>query len=529
VILLFDPRPKAWFLASGGDVWYTAKDVRGPYEATKKVPKAVKALAPNGNKKRENVEGRPPRIIVATEPTELIVVGGNPEYSPLGEVDLLTLTNADRDVIVEMASQKHYVLLSGRWFASEKELEGPWNFVAPSDLPSAFAQIPADSDRGHVLAHVPGTVQAQEALLDNSIPQTAAIRRDDHSFNAEYDGSPKFEHVEGVSIDYAVNTPQAVFKVGDRYYACDQGVWYESGSPTGPWSVATEVPKTLYDIPPSNPHHNVTYVKVYDVTPQVVHVGYTPGYSGSYVYQGCVVYGTGWIYPGWYGSVYYPRHSTWGFNLNYSPWYGWGFGISWSSGPLTVSVGWGGLMWGHPAWWGPWGWYPYYPPVYPPYFPGYRPPYYPGYYPPRYPGYRPPPAHLPARNPQPGTPAQLPSGVSRPANLYARDGNARRNAALPESPGLARPAPAPGRPDNVLVDRSGNIYRRTQGGGWEQRQGGSWRGTTGVGSPSAPATRPARPGSAGGVNRDWSARQRGANRSSVAPRPTPQPRAVPRR
>jgi hypothetical protein len=493
------------------------------------VPKAVKALASDGGKKPENVEGRPPRIIVATEPTELIVVGGNSEYAPLGEVDLLALTNADRDVIVEMASRKHYVLLSGRWFASEKELDGPWNFVAPSDLPSAFAQIPADSDRGHVLAHVPGTVQAQEALLDNSIPQTAAIRRDDRSFNAEYDGSPKFEHVEGVSIDYAVNTPQAVFKVGDRYYACDQGVWYESGSPTGPWSVATEVPKTLYDIPPSNPHHNVTYVKVYDVTPQVVHVGYTPGYSGSYVYQGCVVYGTGWIYPGWYGSVYYPRHSTWGFNLNYSPWYGWGFGISWSSGPLTVSVGWGGSMWGHPAWWGPWGWYPHYPPLYPPYFPGYRPPYYPGYYPPRYPGYRPPPAHLPARNPQPGTPAQLPSGVSRPANLYSRDGNARRNAALPASPGLARPGPAPGRPDNVFVDRSGNIYRRNPSGGWEQRQEGSWRGTTGVSSPSAPATRPARSGSAGGVNRDWSARQRGADRSRVAPRPTPQPRAVPRR
>ena len=66
----------------------------------------------------------------------------------------------------------------------------------------------------------------------------------------------------------------AVFRYGNLYYACDDGVWYVANSAKGPWTVATEVPDAIYRIPASNPHHNVTYVKVYDVTPEVVYVGY---------------------------------------------------------------------------------------------------------------------------------------------------------------------------------------------------------------------------------------------------------------
>jgi hypothetical protein len=51
-------------------------------------------------------------------------------------------------------------------------------------------------------------------------------------------------------------------------------------------------------------------VKVYDVTPEVVYVGYTPGYYGSYYYHGAVVYGSGWYYTPWYGPYYYPRYPT---------------------------------------------------------------------------------------------------------------------------------------------------------------------------------------------------------------------------
>jgi len=98
-------------------------------------------------------------------------------------------------------------------------------------------------------------------------------------------------------------------------------------------------------------------VKVYDVTPEVVYVGYTPGYYGSYYYHGSVVYGTGWRYNPWYGPYYYPRYPTWGFHVTYNPWYGWGVGVSWTNGPFRFTYS------RHGSWWGVGGYRPYPRPV----------------------------------------------------------------------------------------------------------------------------------------------------------------------
>jgi len=46
-----------------------------------------------------------------------------------------------------------------------------------------------------------------------------------------------------------------------------------------PWVVAASVPAVIYTIPASSPLHYVTYVRIYEATPQVVYVGYTPGYK----------------------------------------------------------------------------------------------------------------------------------------------------------------------------------------------------------------------------------------------------------
>jgi hypothetical protein len=533
-LIVYHPEQKQYYLAGGGDLWYAGTDVRGPYAPAKRVPPAIAALAPTPDATEAKGTEMPPKVSVATDPTELIVVAGRPQYAAMGEVDLLAVSNADADIIVTSGTRAHYVLLSGRWYVSRNELQGPWTFVPPGELPANFARIPEESNYAHVRAHVPGTVEAREALLDNTIPQTQAVRRDAPSLKIAYDGTPVFKDVESTSIQYAANTPQAVFKVSNRYYACEQAVWYEAVSPTGPWTVSTSVPKEIYGIPASNPHHNVTYVKVYDVTPQIVYVGYTPAYLGSYPYGGCIVYGTGWHYPGWYGSVYYPGPATWGFRAVYNPYYGWGFGISWSSGPLTVSVGFGGSPWGYPGWWGPWGYRPYYPPYRPPYYPGYRPPYYPGYHPPGYPGYRPP-----AVQPLPGTPAQLPAGRigAQPADrsIYRKGDNAARNAPSLGPAAPTRPVPA-NRPNDVFSAPSGDVFRRTPSGDWERREGGKWTpspGAAAAAAPSTPSVAPSRPGGAGGtpstqptrppdgLNRDYGARERGAGRSGAAPRPTP--------
>ena len=56
-------------------------------------------------------------------------------------------------------------------------------------------------------------------------------------------------------------------------------------------------------------------MRIYEVTPQYVVVGYTPGYLGTVVTtDGVVVYGTGYTYVPYIGTaVWYPVPVTYGY------------------------------------------------------------------------------------------------------------------------------------------------------------------------------------------------------------------------
>ncbi|MEL7447585.1 MAG: carbohydrate-binding family V/XII [Pseudomonadota bacterium] len=448
-----------YYLYIGSDAWYEANAIAGPWAETGRVPQDIRSLVEPAEDDDAKTDGL--RIIIATTPTELVVSDGPPSWTPVEGMGLLYMDNTDSNAFLELSTQRYYVLLSGRWYRSEgMEGELTWMHVPNDQLPEPFADIPEDSVNGAVLSQVAGTQQAREAVLDNTIPQTAAIQRDDDSFTVEYDGKPDFAPIENIQVQYAQNTSESVFKYGKDYFACNDGVWYQSASATGPWKVATEVPQAIYDIPASNPHHNVTYVKVYDVTPQVVYVGYTPGYYGSYYYRGTVIYGTGWYYNPWYGRYYYPRYPTWGFHVHYNPWYGWGFGVSWTNGPFRFTFSSRG------AWWGVGGYRPYPRPV-------------------PYGGYRKTNININNTiniNGRPNRPQTRP-------NLYNRPQNLKRNAQRPAVPADRRARPANNLQNNVLTDRSGNVYQRDNNGSWKQRDNGQWKPPQNL-DRSAPSTRP---------------------------------------
>ncbi len=227
------------------------------------------------------------------------------------------------------------------------------------ELPASFKGIPPASDIGGLRSSVAGTEEAEDAIVDAAIPQTTAIKRSEATLTVEYDGEPKFEKIEGTSVSYAVNTGAQVLSIDGRYYAVDQGVWFTSKSAKGPWEVADSIPdQEIGKIPPSSPVYNTTYVNVYESTPEVVYVGYTPGYMWSFPYYGVPVYGTGWYYPPYWGRYYYPRPPTWGFNVGYNPWTGWNFGVSWSNGFFSFGMSWGGGWGGNYRPWGCCGgWY----------------------------------------------------------------------------------------------------------------------------------------------------------------------------
>ncbi len=247
-------------------------------------------------------------------------------------------------------------MTSGRWFRA-KSLEGPWSY-AEGNLPKDFAMIPPNSPPARVLPSVPGTQEAEDAVLLAQIPTTAIVNRDqaEAKVKVSYDGQPQFKPIEKTSMQYALNTPDKVIKYGDIYYLCLQGVWFISTQPDGPWKTADSIPKEIYTIPPSSPVYNVTYVTVSNPTPTTVETSYTSGYMGMFMIGTAVgltvAYGTGYYYPPYYYwgpypyPIYRPYPYTYGVHAVYNPYTG-GYRVGHAVyGPYGAA---GGSAWYNPA------------------------------------------------------------------------------------------------------------------------------------------------------------------------------------
>jgi len=462
-LVLMDMKDKQYYL-SAGDFWYKSSDpvssafvsVATPSSAVSKYYEAMKQeMAKNGNpapasgdKDQGSKPSAPPSVVVRTHPAELIQSKGEPQYAPIQGTGLLYMTNSGDDIFMTLDHNQYFILLSGRWYSSAA-LTGPWSFVESDKLPADFAKIPEGSAKDEVLASVAGTPAAKDAVMDAQIPQTAAVDRKSAKCTVKWDGDPKFEKITGTDLARGMNTASTVLLYKNTYYVCDNAIWFTGKGPDGPWEVATSVPDEIQKIPPDDPAYNVKYVYIYDVQPEVVYVGYTPGYMGCYVYGPTVVYGTGYPYPPFYGPYYYPRPVTFGFSMHYNPWYGWSMGFSMSVGFVTFSVG--GY---HGGWWGP-----------PMYRPPYRPPYS-HYYGPRAPVYH-------------GGGNTI--NIDNSKNIYVNrpDGSARpaTQPAGTTRPGTRQPSQQPaGTKNNVYTDRNGNVYRDNNGT-WQQNKSGNWENT----------------------------------------------------
>ena len=367
------------------DGWLEAQTIQGPWQVAGSTPPGLEEAAAlaqreqpadlldGGVPDQQEVDesGQPidkptlatgpvPDIVVATEPTELLVTDGAPKWTAIPQTGLEFAENTSGNLFRLAEGSPYFVLLSGRWFEGPS-LDGPWSFVPQDELADDFRQIPDDSPKENVKASIAGTAQAQEAVIANSVPQTSEIDRHEAEFKPAIDGEPKWKAIESTSLSFVENSPTPILRVAsDQYYAVNNGVWFVAPAVTGPWIAAVKVPDVIYTIPASNPLHYVTYVRVYDSDEDTVVVGYTPGYYGTAVSGDVVVYGTGYSYDPWIGSYWYGYPSTWGYasSITYTPWGGWAF---------SFGIGWAWGYWGswyapyYPPYWGAyWGYYPWY-------------------------------------------------------------------------------------------------------------------------------------------------------------------------
>ena len=507
-------KDKPTLYLGASQLWYTAQTMEGPWQVTTDVPKGLQEMAPKDTtaaplEKDASGKSIAPNIIVRTKPAELVQSNGAVDVKPIQGTQLLYVTNTSDDIFLDIASQHYFIVVSGRWYKTPNLSKGPWTFVPGDQLPEDFAKIPEGSEKDNVLASVPGTQAAKEAVLDAQIPQTAKVDRKATTTTITYDGDPKWKLIEGTQIYEAENSSTTVLYIREHYYACENAVWYDSNNATGPWKVTVEVPKEVQDIPPSSASYNVKYVYVYETTPEVVYVGYTPGYMGCYVYGPTVIYGTGYYYYPWYGAVYYPRPCTYGFSMHYNPWMGWSMGFHYSSGWFHMSVYGGGY---HGGYWGPAGYHPHHH-----HYPGHHGGYY-GHGGNYHGGGN--TINIDNSNNFYGDRGNSRPGVtpSRPSQQPAGGGASQRPSTKPST----RPAGGSGS-NNVLTDRQGNVYRDNGKGGYQQPgANGKWQNSPstqpaqGTGPRATqPSTKPSMsPSTQQQLNHDMQSRQRGQQNTS---------------
>ncbi|MDR3608640.1 MAG: hypothetical protein P4M08_14855 [Oligoflexia bacterium] len=411
-----------------GNRWMESGSVSGTWKPVTSPPSTLDQLKSNLSDSKdvdlssdpqsplmqELQKGVVPAVYVSTVPTELIQTEGSPKLQSVSGTKLLYVENSANDIFVDQASGDYYVLISGRWYRSSS-LNGAWTFVSAKKLPDDFAKIPENHRKGTVLASVAGTPQAQEAAVANEIPQTAAVDRSAAGLAIQYDGSPEFRPISGTPLQYAINTRTPVIEVDPHtFYSVDNGIWFAATAPGGPWVVATQVPSVIYSIPPSSPLYYVTFVRVYGYTPDVVYVGYTPGYLGSYyTADGVVVFGPGYSYYPWIGSFWVG--------------YPWTFGFGFAAGPFF------GIFVGGPIfypWWGPWRWAGW---------------------------------HHPWHGFSPHYPTNVYRGWARPGPARPVIRNTWDRAEAANRQRLTSPT----HPNNVYAGRNGNVYRYNGERGWE--------------------------------------------------------------
>lgn len=476
--LMLQPKANQPYYLYFGGRWFSANILTGQWKYVSNPPAALKTVA----QKVDAGDDTPPisldslpLIVVSTVPAELIQSQGKPNFSGIAGTSLLYMSNTKDNIFMDINSQQYYVLLTGRWFKAAN-LAGPWTFVDASALPPDFAKIPEGNDKDAVLASVAGTDASKEAVLDAQVPQTAKVDRKTATTSVTYDGDPQFEDVSGTGIAYADNTQATVLREDRTYYVVDNGVWFTGPGPNGPWTVATTRPPDVDRIPPSAPVYNVRYVYIYDVRPDVVYMGYTPGYTGCYVMGPTVVYGTGFRYAPWYRHYYYPRPWTWGFGMRYNPWWGWSMGVGMNYGVFHFGIG---FSFGMGGWWGP---------------PVYRPPF---AYPWRH-VYGPRPVYRP--RPTPYRTGGNNFYGNRTNNIYSNRPNVITRDRVPSRPGgVVRPGTRPGMGNGTRpVTRPGGDVGTNPGVRPGTRPGGNNGTNPGINPGTRPVTRPG--GDAGTIN-----------------------------
>jgi hypothetical protein len=278
------------------DGWIGAQSLAGPWSVTKppaaaaRVEQVARASGrvnllqgksdPKTRRPPSLKGGSLPQILVATKPTALLVLDGEPRFEAVAGTPLQYATNTTAHLFRDVDAKQLYVRVAGYWFRSGSTA-GPWEFVPAHRLPESFAAIPDDSPKRGVKAGIAAAKQEHAAPARGIAPVMVAASPTRTSLYLTLDGDPRLKPVEGTQLGYVANASVPVIRLDDRrWFAIQNGAWFSAETVAGPWRLADSVPPDIYAIPPSAAIYPAIHSRVYSSSSDVVYFAYEPSLLG---------------------------------------------------------------------------------------------------------------------------------------------------------------------------------------------------------------------------------------------------------
>jgi hypothetical protein len=207
--------------------------------------KAILEVAVKNHASAEGLKHDPPRIIIAEEPSVLVLYDGAPVLRDLPGTQLQRVINTPFPVLFDPASGTYYLTNTTTWFTAKDPL-GPWQQGA--NPPAAVA------------AAIPPEAANQAKDDTNPLNALSPPRIVTSTEPAELiwtDGKADFRPAgSGGDLQYAQNTDGNLFLSASKkaYYVLLSGRWFTSASLQGPWAFVQpkDLPVSFGTILPSS-------------------------------------------------------------------------------------------------------------------------------------------------------------------------------------------------------------------------------------------------------------------------------------
>jgi hypothetical protein len=163
-----------------------------------------------------------PRIFFAEAPAFLVRIAGAPTYRRIHGTDLQRIVNT-KFLIVRDDADIHYLKARDGWLEAYG-LMGEW---AVSGVSPFGERTALERSIGATTIELPVSADSSAAIFISSQPAALVVT----------DGPPRYQTIDGTSLEYLVNTTAKVFRepTDQELYVLVAGRWFRAWATDGPW------------------------------------------------------------------------------------------------------------------------------------------------------------------------------------------------------------------------------------------------------------------------------------------------------